>query len=32
LGNATDGDQSKMFTINGVEWKQWIKNLLLPFK
>jgi hypothetical protein len=31
-GNATDGDQSKMFTINGVEWKQWIKNLLLPFK
>ena len=30
--NATDGDQSKKFTINGVEWKQWIKNLLLPFK
>ena len=30
--NATDGDQSKNFTINGVEWKQWIKNLLLPFK
>ena len=30
--NATDGDQSKGFTINGVEWKQWIKNLLLPFK
>jgi preprotein translocase subunit YajC len=31
-GNATDGDQSKKFTINGVEWKQWIKNLLFPFK
>ena len=30
--NATDGDQSKKFTINGVEWKQWIRNLLLPFK
>jgi preprotein translocase subunit YajC len=30
--NATDGDQSKNLTINGVEWKQWIKNLLLPFK
>ena len=30
--NATDGDQSKKLTINGVEWKQWIKNLLLPFK
>ena len=30
--NATDGDQSKKFTINGVEWKQWIKNLLFPFK
>jgi preprotein translocase subunit YajC len=30
--NATDGDQSKNFTINGVEWKQWIRNLLLPFK
>jgi preprotein translocase subunit YajC len=30
--NATDGDQSKTLTINGVEWKQWIKNLLLPFK
>jgi len=31
-GNATDGDQSKKFTINDVEWKQWIKNLLFPFK
>ena len=30
--NTTDGDQSKKLTINGVEWKQWIKNLLLPFK
>ena len=30
--NATDGDQSKKLTINGVEWKQWIRNLLLPFK
>ena len=30
--NATDGAQSKKLTINGVEWKQWIKNLLLPFK
>lgn len=30
--NATDGDQSKKLTINGVEWKQWIKNLLLPFR
>ena len=30
--NATDGDQSKKFTINGVEWKKWIRNLLLPFK
>jgi len=30
--NATYGDQSKNFTINGVEWKQWIRNLLLPFK
>ena len=30
--NATDGDQSKKFTINGVEWKQWIRNLLFPFK
>ena len=30
--NASDEDQSKKFTINGVEWKQWIKNLLLPFK
>ena len=29
---ATDGDQSKKLTINGVEWKQWIRNLLLPFK
>jgi preprotein translocase subunit YajC len=30
--NATDEDQSKKFTINGVEWKQWIKNLLFPFR
>jgi len=30
--NATYGDQSKKLTINGVEWKQWIRNLLLPFK
>ena len=30
--NATDGDQSKKLTINGVEWKQWIRNILLPFK
>ena len=30
--NATYGDQSKNFTINGVEWKQWIRNLLFPFK
>ena len=30
--NATDGDQSKKLTINGVEWKQWIRNLLFPFK
>ncbi len=30
--NAVDGDQSKNFTINGVEWKQWFRNLLLPFK
>ena len=30
--NATNGDQSKKLTINGVEWKQWIRNLLLPFK
>ena len=30
--NATERDQSKKFTINGVEWKQWIKNLLFPFK
>jgi hypothetical protein len=30
--NATDGGQSKKLTINGVEWKQWIRNLLLPFK
>jgi preprotein translocase subunit YajC len=30
--NVADGDQSKKFTINGVEWKQWIRNLLLPFK
>ena len=30
--NSTDGDQSKKLTINGVEWKQWIRNLLLPFK
>ena len=30
--NAAYGDQSKKFTINGVEWKQWIRNLLLPFK
>ena len=30
--NVTDGDQSKKLTINGVESKQWIKNLLLPFK
>jgi len=30
--NATDGDQSKKLAINGVEWKQWIRNLLLPFK
>ena len=29
---STDGDQSKKLTINGVEWKQWIRNLLLPFK
>ena len=29
---AADRDQSKKLTINGVEWKQWIKNLLLPFK
>ena len=29
---AADRDQSKKFTINGVEWKQWIKNLLFPFK
>ena len=32
LDNATDGAQSKGLTINGVEWKQWIKNLLFPFK
>jgi len=31
-GHSADGDQSKIFKINGVEWKQWIKNLLLPFK
>ena len=30
--HSADGDQSKKFTINGVEWKQWIKNLLFPFK
>lgn len=30
--HSADGDQSKIFKINGVEWKQWIKNLLLPFK
>ena len=30
--NATDGEQSKKLTINGVEWKQWIRNLLFPFK
>ena len=30
--NATDGDQSKKLTINGVEWKQWIRNILFPFK
>jgi hypothetical protein len=30
--NATDGAQSKKLTINGVEWKQWIRNILLPFK
>lgn len=29
--SATYGDQSKKLTINGVEWKQWIRNLL-PFK
>jgi len=29
---STDGDQSKKLTINGVEWKQWIRNLLFPFK
>ena len=28
----TDGDQSKILKINGVEWKQWIRNLLFPFK
>ena len=30
--NATDRGQSKKLTINGVEWQQWIRNLLLPFK
>jgi len=30
--SAVGGDQSKKLTINGVEWKQWIRNLLLPFK
>ena len=30
--NVTDGGKSKKLTINGVEWKQWIRNLLLPFK
>jgi len=29
---STDGDQSKILKINGVEWKQWIRNLLFPFK
>ncbi|HIF79217.1 MAG TPA: preprotein translocase subunit YajC [Gammaproteobacteria bacterium] len=29
---STDGDQSKKLTINGVEWKQWIRNILFPFK
>ena len=30
--NENAQDQSKNFTINGVEWKQWLRNLLLPFK
>ena len=30
--HSADGDQSNNFTINGVEWKQWIRNLLFPFK
>jgi preprotein translocase subunit YajC len=30
--NENAEDPSKKFTINGVEWKQWFRNLLLPFK
>ena len=30
--NTTSEYQKKPLTINGVEWKEWIKRLLLPFR